>query len=126
MRDPVSTPKAPPPAGPWSQAIRADGPFLFLSGQGPFDTKGNRVGTTVGDQTRQALENLASVAAAAGASLQDAVRIGIYLKDLRSWHEMNDQYARFFREPFPARTTIQSDLSGFDVEIDAIVPLNSS
>jgi 2-iminobutanoate/2-iminopropanoate deaminase len=125
MRESISTKNAPPPAGPWSQAIRAVGPFLFLSGQGPFDVDGNRVGTTVAEQTRRTLENLASVAEAAGGSLQDAVRVGIYLRDLETWHEMNSEYARFFQEPFPARTTIQSDLSGFDVEIDAIVPLSA-
>jgi 2-iminobutanoate/2-iminopropanoate deaminase len=121
-REPITSAEAPPPGGAYSQAIRTGG-LLFLAGQGPFDASGARVGTTVAEQTRQTLENLDAVARAAGASLQDAVRVGVYLSDLAHFAEMNEVYSSFFREPYPARTTIQSDLIGFDVEIDAVVAL---
>jgi reactive intermediate/imine deaminase len=111
---------APPPSGGYSQAIRA-GDFLFLAGQGPFDAAGTRIGATIAEQVRQVLENLDAVAKAAGGSLQDAVRVGMYITDMRHFPEMDAEYQSFFGDPKPARTTIQSDLVGFDVEGDAVV-----
>jgi 2-iminobutanoate/2-iminopropanoate deaminase len=119
-RAPISSDEAPKPGGAYSQAIRA-GDFLFLAGQGPFVPDGTFVGGSVADQTRQALANLDAVARAAGGSLARAVRVGVYLKSLEAFAEMNATYLTFFEEPLPARTTIQSDLIGFDVEIDAVV-----
>jgi reactive intermediate/imine deaminase len=123
-RWPVSSARAPAPRGPYSQAIRV-GNLLFLAGQGPFDETGRRVGETVGEQTRRALENLDVVARAGGGSRQNAGRVGVYVRNLESFAEINATYREFFREPFPARTTVQSNLIGFDVEIDAIVWLGS-
>jgi reactive intermediate/imine deaminase len=123
-RWPVSSAWAPAPRGPYSQAIQV-GNLLFLAGQGPFDETGRRVGESVGEQARRALENLDAVARSGGGSLQNAVRVGVYLRSLEAFPELNAVYREFFREPFPARTTIQSNLTGFDVEIDAIVWLGS-
>ena len=67
------------------------------------------------------LGNLDAVARAAGGSLQAAVRVGMYLSDLAHFDEMDAAYRTFFTDPMPARTTIQSDLIGFDVEADAVV-----
>jgi len=119
-REPVLSNEAPPPSGGYSQGIRAGG-FLYLSGQGPYDSSGERAGTTVAEQVRQVLSNLDAVARAAGGSLQNAVRVGMYLSDLAHFDEMDAAYRRFFSDPLPARTTIQSDLIGFDVEGDAVV-----
>jgi len=122
-RTPVLSPDAPPPSGGYSQGIVA-GELLFLSGQGPYDSSGSRVGTTIAEQVRQVLENLDAVARAAGSSLQNAVRVGMYISDMAHFDEMDAEYRRFFSEPRPARTTIQSDLVGFDVEGDAVVLLS--
>jgi reactive intermediate/imine deaminase len=119
-RKPVLSQEAPQPSGGYSQGIVAGG-FLYLAGQGPFDASGERVGETVAEQVRQVLENLDAVARAAGGSLQNAVRCGMYLSDLKHFDEMDAEYRRFFNEPMPARTTIQSDLIAFDVEADAVV-----
>ncbi|MEA2331450.1 MAG: 2-iminobutanoate/2-iminopropanoate deaminase [Thermoleophilaceae bacterium] len=120
-RVPISAASAPPPVGGFSHAVRA-GDLLFLSGQGPFDAEGSRVGESIADQVRQTLANLATVASAAGASFYtDAVRVGIYLSDMRHFAEMDITYRELFPEPRPARTTIASNLVGFDVEIDAVV-----
>jgi 2-iminobutanoate/2-iminopropanoate deaminase len=116
----VSSDDAPPPAGPYSQGIKA-GDFLFLAGQAPLDRDGNVVRGSVADQTRQALSNLDAVARSAGGSLARAVRVGVYLSNLDHFAEMNAAYEAFFEEPLPARTTIQSDFTRFDVEIDAVV-----
>ena len=119
-RTPISSDDAPRPGGPYSQAIRA-GDLLFLAGQVPFTADGTFVGGSIADQTRQALTNLDAVARAAGSSLARAVRVGVYLKSLEDFAEMNGVYSEFFEAAPPARTTIQSDLIGFDVEIDAVV-----
>ena len=119
-REPVRSDGAPPPGGPYSQAIRV-GELLFLAGQGPFDESGRFVGGSIAEQTRRTLTNLDAVARAAGGSLAQAVRVGVYLSSMEHFGEMNGVYPDFFEEPLPARTTIQSDLVGFDVEIDAVV-----
>ena len=120
MRTPVLSQDAPPASGGYSQGIVAGG-FLFLAGQGPYDPSGNRTGSTVAEQVRQVLSNLDAVARAAGGSLQNAVRVGMYISDMAHFDEMDAEYRGFFSEPMPARTTIQSDLVGFDVEGDAVV-----
>ena len=119
-RIPFRTDDAPQPAGPYSQAIRSGG-FLFLAGQGPFRPDGSKVDSSFEEQARQAFSNLQAVAAAAGASLSDAVRVGVYLRDMSDFGVMNKVYGEFLRDPMPARTTIQSDLPGFDIEVDAVI-----
>src|SRR3981189_2903726 len=108
-RTPIRSDAAPPPGGPYSQAIRSGG-FLFLAGQGPFRRDGSKVESSFEDQARQAFSNLPAVAAAgAGAWLADGVRVGVYLRDMSDFAAMNKVYVEFLREPMPARTTIQSD-----------------
>src|SRR5437879_13399789 len=108
-RIPFRAEDAPPPAGPYSQAIRSGG-FLFLAGQGPFRPDGSKVESSFEDQARQALKNLQAVAAAAGASLADAVRVGVYLRAVSDFAAMNQVYVEFLGEPIPARTPTQSDI----------------
>ena len=119
-RTAVLSQEAPPPSGGYSQGITV-GELLFLAGQGPFDPSGARDGSTIAEQVRRVLENLDAVARAAGGSLQTAVRVGMYISDMAHFDEMDAEYRRFFSDPLPARTTIQSDLVGFDVEGDAVV-----
>ena len=110
----ITTPDAPQPAGTYSSAVVA-GSLVFLAGQGPFDKDSNRVGET--------FRNLETVAQAAGTSLENTVRYGVYLKTLDDFAEFNEIAAEFLTAPLPARTTIQANLRGFDVELDAIVAL---
>jgi 2-iminobutanoate/2-iminopropanoate deaminase len=112
---------APKPSGRYSHAIRT-GNLLFLSGQGPSDPVTGETPALFDDQVRQTLRNLSAVAEAAGASLAAAVRIGVYLRDMANFEAMNRVYGEFFAAPYPARTTIQSDLE-IEVEIDAIIEL---
>lgn len=119
-KEPVSSERAPPPGGAYSQAISA-GAFVFLAGQGPFRTDGSKVEGPFGEQARQTFSNLAAVAEAAGGSLADAVRVGVFLRDMRNFPAMNEIYREFFPEPLPARTTVQSDLPGFEIEVDAVL-----
>jgi 2-iminobutanoate/2-iminopropanoate deaminase len=119
---PISADGAPTPGGPYSQAIAAGG-FVFLAGQAPFRADGSPVEGDFRDMARQTLENLAAVARAAGGSLVDAVRVGVYLRDMANFPALNEVYGEFFSPPLPARTTIQSDLPGFELEVDAILHL---
>jgi 2-iminobutanoate/2-iminopropanoate deaminase len=124
-RQPVTADGAPAAVGPYSHAVRSGG-FLFLSGQTPLDpATGQLVQGGIGDQTRQCLQNLQVVCAAAGASLGDAVRCGIYVTDMATFGEVNEAYATFFPEVPPARSTIgvASLPVGARVEIDAIIAL---
>jgi reactive intermediate/imine deaminase len=122
-RHQVSTEGAPPPGGAYSQAIVA-GSLVFLAGQGPFEPTGGRmVAGSFVDQARQTFRNLAAVAEASGGSLDHAVRVGVFLRDMNDFAAMNEIFREFFSEPFPARTTIQSDLPGFGIEVDAVLHL---
>jgi 2-iminobutanoate/2-iminopropanoate deaminase len=124
-RQAITAEGAPAAVGPYSHAVRS-GSLLFLSGQTPLDpATGKLVEGTVGDQTRQCLKNLQAVCAAAGASLEQAVRCGIYVTDMGTFGEVNEVYASFFGDPQPARSTIGVAALpvGAQVEIDAIVAL---
>ena len=111
-----------PPAGPFSQAVRGPGDAVYLSGQVGTDASGRLVDGGVAAQTEQALRNLQSVLEAAGRTLDDAVRVGVYLADMRDFGAMNEVYARCFAEPYPARTTIGVAALplGAAVEIDLV------
>jgi 2-iminobutanoate/2-iminopropanoate deaminase len=125
QRQPITADTAPAAVGPYSHAVRSGG-FLFLSGQTPLDpATGTLVEGDVGEHTRQCLRNLQAVCEAAGASLSDAVRCGIYVTDIGSFGDVNAAYAEFFTENPPARSTIgvASLPVGAQVEIDAIVAL---
>ncbi|MCU1557809.1 MAG: Endoribonuclease [Microbacteriaceae bacterium] len=122
MRTPVASPSSPPPSGPYSPGM-VHGGVLYLAGQGPFDADGTRVGDTFADQVRQTFANLQANAEAAGTSLHNALRYGVYLRSLDDFAEFNELAKEFLIEPYPARTTIEVALRGFDVEIDAIVAI---
>jgi len=123
MSTAINASAAPPQAGPYSHAVRT-GNLVFLAGQGPFDPAGGPIPQTFEEQARLTLRNLAAVAVAAGGSLADAVRVGVYLRDLDDFATMNAVYAEFFTEPYPARTTIQSSLN-ISIEVDAVLELAS-
>jgi reactive intermediate/imine deaminase len=118
-KQPIASAQAPPPGGPYSHAVAAGG-LVFLSGQGPFRADGSRVEGSFEEQARQTFANLEAVAAAAGLSLADAVRVGVYLRDMANFPAMNELYREVFPEPLPARTTIQSDIP-FDIEVDCVL-----
>lgn len=124
-RQPITAPDAPAAVGPYSHAVGSGG-LLFLSGQTPLDpATGKLVDGDVGEQTRQCLRNLEAVCAAAGASLRNAVRCGIFVTDMGTFGEVNTVYAEFFSDAPPARSTVGVSALpvGAQVEIDAIVAL---
>jgi len=122
-RQPVSTDGAPEAIGPYSQAVRSGG-FLFCSGQLALDPgSGELVKDDAPGQTRRCLESLTAVCEAAGGSLENAVRLTVYLIDMNDFARVNEAYAEFFESEPPARVAIGVSAlpKGADVEIDAIV-----
>jgi 2-iminobutanoate/2-iminopropanoate deaminase len=122
-RETVTAVGAPKAAGPYSHAVKSAG-LIFLSGQTPIDPgTGSLVDGDIGVQTRRCLDNLAIVAEAAGASLADAVRCGIYVTDISTFKDVNEVYGTYFGDAPPARSTIGVAALplGADVEIDAIL-----
>ena len=116
---------AAPVRAPYTPAVAALGAFVFLSGQGPFTTEGELVDSSFRDQMLQTLFNVEALVQEAGATLSDVVRVGVYLRDMKTnFAEMNQIYRDFFPSPLPARTTIPVDLPRFDIEIDAVVCLD--
>ena len=128
-RQTVTAPGAPAAIGPYSHAVRAVGELLFCSGQIPLDpASGELVGVSAGEQARRCLENLRAVCAAAGTTLEQAVRVTIYMTNLGQFAEVNDVCAECFPADPPARVTIgvAGLPRGAQVEIDAVVALGLS
>ena len=122
-RLPVATGHAPAAIGPYSQAVQS-GRTVYLSGQIPLDpATGQLVEGDIATQARRVFDNLRAVCEAAGGSLDDVVRVGIYLMDLEDFAAVNAVMAEAFTAPYPARSTIQvSGLPrGARVEVDAIL-----
>jgi 2-iminobutanoate/2-iminopropanoate deaminase len=121
----IETAGAPEPIGPYSQALVADG-VLYCSGQVPLDPEtGELIEGGIGEQARRCLRSLEAICAAAGAPLEDAARMTIYLTEMESFPAVNEVYAEFFSEPFPVRSTVGVAAlpKGALVEIDATVLL---
>jgi len=122
----VSTENAPQAIGPYSQAVKA-GNLMFISGQIPLDPKtGDLVSESIEDQAKQVLDNVKSICEASGNSLDDIVKISIFLTDLSNFSVVNDVMKEYFSEPYPARATVEvSGLPlGVNVEIEAILLIN--
>jgi 2-iminobutanoate/2-iminopropanoate deaminase len=122
VKQAISSPLAPRPVGPYSAAVRS-GQLLFVSGQVPLDpATGRMVEGDIGVHTRRVLENVGALLTAAGLSLAHVVRTTVFLADMNDFQAMNEVYATFFQEPYPARSTIQAGRLPRDarVEIDVI------
>lgn len=119
MKKEIRTNKAPEPIGPYSQAI-VSGNRVYVAGQGPMDPETGRMPETVEEQTRQVLVNIGTILEAAGAAMDDVVKMTVHLADLNDFEAFNEVYRQFFKPPYPVRTTVGSSLLGILVEIDAI------
>ncbi|MGA2564171.1 MAG: Rid family detoxifying hydrolase [Steroidobacteraceae bacterium] len=121
-REAITSNELAPAVGPFSQAIRA-GEFIFLSGQvAQSPATGKLVAGDVATQTQQVFQNLRAALRAAGKTLTDVVRVGVYLTDMKDFAQMNSVYERQFEAPYPARTTIAVSALplGASVEIDLV------
>lgn len=117
----IKADQAAPAGGPYSHAVVA-GDFIYLAGAVPATPDGTMLTGSFAEQAHAAFRNLATVAEAAGSSLDQAVRLGIYLRDFADFAEMNEIYQQYVKGPeLPVRTTLPVPLEGFDIEIDAVL-----
>jgi len=124
MKTQIVCKEAPAAIGPYSQAVK-NGGMLFVSGQLGLDAKTGLIPEGITEQTRGALENLKRIMAEAGGTIGDVVKCTVFLKDMNEFAAMNEVYAEYFTEPYPARSTVEvarlpKDLK---VEIEAIAML---
>jgi 2-iminobutanoate/2-iminopropanoate deaminase len=120
----IRTSKAAAPAGAYSQGIIANG-FLYTAGVGPLDPEtGEKIGTTIAEQTTVTLANLQAILAEAGLDFSDVVKTTVHLQDSpRDFAGFNEVYESHFQKPYPVRTTVGSTLAGILVEIDLVAAL---
>ena len=125
MNQTVHTDNAPKAIGPYSQAIKA-GNTVYVSGQLPVDpATGEFAGDDIKTQTKQSLTNIENILKAAGGGMGDVVKTTVLLSDIGDFGAMNELYAEFFKEPFPARAAFQVAAipKGAKVEIEAVAVL---
>ena len=121
----VATDRAPQAIGTYSQAVKV-GTTVYMSGQIPLDPATMElVGDNIENQIRRVFDNLAAVADAAGGSLENIVKLNIFLTDLNHFPKVNEIMATYFKEPYPARAAIgvASLPKGAQVEMDAVLEL---
>jgi len=124
-RDIISTTNAPQAIGTYSQAVKS-GNRVYMSGQIPLDPKSMElVAGDVVTQIRRVLDNLQAVAQAAGGSLNDLVKLNVYLTDLANFPQVNQVMAEYFTEPYPARAAVGVAAlpKGAGVEMDGVMEL---
>ncbi len=110
MKRIVQTENAPKPVGPYNQAIQA-GNFLFVSGQVAIDPKEGRiVSNDIRGQTVRVMENIKAILQAAGYNFSDVIQSNVYLSSMKLFSEFNSEYAKYFKEGFPARATVGTEL----------------
>ena len=122
MKQAITSPDAPNPAGAYSPALRV-GQLLFMSGQIPIDPKtGQMVAGDAAVHARRAMDNLGALLKAAGLSFANVVRTTVFLADMNDFAAVNEVYASYFSDPKPARVTVQAAKLPREarVEIDAI------
>jgi 2-iminobutanoate/2-iminopropanoate deaminase len=116
----IQTSDAPPAVGPYSQAIMAQGRYVFVSGQIGLDpATGSMVVGGISEQAEQALRNVRAVLSASGASLSDVVKVTVLLQDVGDFAALNTVYARFFVDEPPARATF----GGLQLPLGALVEI---
>ena len=125
LKEPIQTNKAPKAIGAYSQAIKS-GEFLFISGQIPLNPETMKVvDSSFEDSAQRVISNIENICKEAGVSLDDIVKLNIYLLDLENFDILNKIMEKRFSEPFPARATVEVVRLPKDVmiEMDAIVSL---
>lgn len=124
-KKPVKTDKAPAAIGPYSQGI-ITGNLVFTSGQLPIDPATGKIPEgPIEDRAHLVFKNLDALAKEAGTSLDAAVKTTVYLADIKDFAAVNQVYAQYFKEPFPARSAVQVAALplGADIEVEAVFQL---
>ena len=121
IRQPIQSEKAPKPRGPYSPAIVAAGPTVYISAQGPIDPVTNvaRTGDFM-EQAEQVFQNVTALLEAAGSSWANAVKVTVFLADFANFAKMNEVYLNYVSDPYPARTTVHSRIGQSEIAVDWI------
>jgi 2-iminobutanoate/2-iminopropanoate deaminase len=114
----LKVPSAPPAKGPYSTAV-ALGSLLFISGQGPVDpASGEFLKGTVEEQAGLVMANLSNILNEAGSSLDQVLKVTLYLSNMDNFSQVNEVYKTFFSGEYPARTCIQAGRLPFDIDVE--------
>lgn len=114
----VTTTGAPGGSGPFSQAIVEDGK-IYTAGQGGVDPEtGEIVDGGIAPETKQVLSNIEKILEAAGASLDDVVKVNVYLTNIDDYDELNSTYSKFFDDPYPVRSVVEVSDLPIDIRIE--------
>lgn len=122
MKQKIETTYAPAAIGPYSQAVQKDG-LVFVSGQLPIDYRtGEFPSDDIKEQTKQSLENIRAILKEAGYGMDSVLKTVVYLQNMEDFAAMNEVYATYFEEPFPARAAFEVAKlpRGAKVEIEAV------
>lgn len=122
MQKVISTDKAPSAIGPYSQAIEVNG-MVFTSGVIPVDSATGAIAESIEEQAKQAFSNLRNLIEASGASIDKVIKTTVFIKEMNDFGKINEIYASFFKEPYPARSCVEVARLPKDVllEVEAIV-----
>lgn len=125
MRKKIVTDNAPAAIGPYSQGMAMQG-IVFTSGQLPIDPKTGDMPSDITEQTRKSLENCRAVLEAAGAKMDHVVKTTVFITNMDDFAAINEEYAKYFEEPCPARSCVQVAAlpKGANVEIECIAYLD--
>lgn len=118
----ISTDKAPAAIGPYSQAIEVNG-MVFTSGVIPVDPQTGVIPATIEEQANQAFSNLRNLIEASGATIDKVIKTTVFIKEMNDFGKINEIYATYFKEPFPARSCVEVARLPKDVmlEVEAVV-----
>ena len=118
----ISTDKAPAAIGPYSQAIEVNG-MVFTSGVIPVDPQTGVIPATIEEQANQAFSNLKNLIGASGATIDKVIKTTVFIKEMNDFGKINEIYATYFKEPFPARSCVEVARLPKDVmlEVEAVV-----
>lgn len=119
MKKAINVENAVKPIGPYSHAVEANG-FIYLSGQGPLNPVTGCISSVFEEQVKQTFENLGTILKGCGIGFENVVKVNVYLSDLSLFEKFNVIYRTYFRDAYPARTTIGANLMGIMVEIDCV------
>ena len=122
MKKIISTDKAPAAIGPYSQAIEVNG-MVFTSGVIPVDPQTGVIPATIEEQANQAFSNLKNLIEASGATIDKVIKTTVFIKEMNDFGKINEIYATYFKEPFPARSCVEVARLPKDVmlEVEAVV-----
>lgn len=117
MKEVIVTNSAPGAIGPYSQGIKGNN-MVFVSGQLPIDPVSGNIAATIEEQTEQSIKNASAILEAAGLGLSDVVKTTVFITDLNDFTKMNEVYAGYFNEPYPARSTVEISRLARDVMVE--------